>query len=74
MFKHVNETGNISCFLFDSHCANSRGVTDGEIGLSILMKFESMLQIEKYIEVAYQISGRTNISTIAPNTVYFSNS
>ena len=58
MFKHVNEAGNVSYFLFDSHCRNSRGITDGEIGFSILMKFESLFQIERYIEEAYQISGR----------------
>ena len=39
------------------HCRNSRGITDGEIGFSILMKLESLFQIERYIEEAYQISG-----------------
>ena len=58
MLKHVNGTGNVSYFLFDSHCRNSRGITDEEIGFSILMKFESLFQIERYIEEAYQISGR----------------
>ena len=59
MFKHVNGTGNVSySFFFNSHCRNSRGITDGEIGLSILMKSESLFQIERYIEEAYQISGR----------------
>ena len=69
MFKHVNGTGNVPYFFFYSHCRNSRGITDGEIGFSILMKFESLFQIERYIEEAYQISGR-----MYPNTVYFSNS
>ena len=58
MFKHVNGAGNVSYFLFDSHFSNSRGITDGEIGFSILMKFESLFQIETYIEEVYQISGR----------------
>ena len=58
MFKHVHGTGNVSYFLFDSCCRNSRGITDGEIGFSILMKFESLFQIETYIEEVYQISGR----------------
>ena len=58
MFKHGNGAGNVSYFHFDSHCRNSRGITDGEIGFSILMKFESLFQIERYIEEAYQISGR----------------
>ena len=74
MFKHVNGAGNVSYFLFDSHFSNSRGITDGEIGFSILMKFESLFQIERYIEEAYQISAYHNVSTILPNTVYFSNS
>ena len=58
MLKHVNGTGNASYFLFDSRCRNSRGITDEEIGFSILMKFESLFQIERYIEKAYQISRR----------------
>ena len=58
VFKHVNGAGNVSYFLLDSHCRNSRGITDGEIGFSILMKFESLFQIETYIEGDYQISGR----------------
>ena len=58
MFKHVNGTGNVSYFLFDSYCRNSRGITDGEIRFSILMKCESLFQIERYIEEAYQISGK----------------
>ena len=56
--KHVNGAGNVSYFLFDSHCRNSRGITDGEIGFSTLMKFESLFQIERYIAEAYLISGR----------------
>ena len=58
MFKRVNGASTVSYFLFDSHCRNSRGITDGEIGFSILMKFKSLFQIERYIEEAYQISGR----------------
>ena len=58
MFKHVNGTGNVKYFFFDSHCRNSREISDGEIGFSILMKFESLFQIERYIEEAYQISDR----------------
>ena len=58
MLRHVNGTGNVSYFLFDLHCRNSRGITDEEIGFSILMKFESLFRIERYIEKAYQISRR----------------
>ena len=58
MFKHVNGTGNVSYFLFDLHYRNIRGITDGEIVFSILIKFESLFQIERYIEETYQISGR----------------
>ena len=35
----------VSYFLSDSHCKNIRGNTDGEIGFSILLKFESLFQI-----------------------------
>ena len=29
LFKYVNAAGNSTYFLFDSHCRNSRGITDG---------------------------------------------
>ena len=45
-------------FLFDSHCRNSRRIIDGEIGFSILTKFEGLFQIKRYTEEAYQISDR----------------
>ena len=58
LFRYVNGRGNVTYFLFDSHCRNSRGITDGEPGFSVLIKFESLFQIERYIEKAYQVSGR----------------
>ena len=58
----MNGTGNVLYLLFDSHCKNSRGITDGKIGFSILMKFESLFQIESYIEEVYQKFGRTYLS------------
>ena len=58
MFKHVNGAGNVSYFLFDSQCRNRRGITVGKMGFSILMKFASLFQIERYIVEAYQIFGR----------------
>ena len=48
MLKNVNGTGNVSYFLFDSTCRNSREITDGEIEFSIYKKFESLFQIEVY--------------------------
>ena len=33
-------------------------ITDGEPGLSVLLNFDSLFQIERYIEEAYQLSGR----------------
>ena len=59
MFRHVNGTGNdVSYFLFDSHCRDSCGIIDGERRFSILIKFESLFQIESYIEEAYLIPSR----------------
>ena len=58
LFRYVNGRGNVTYFLFDSHCRNSRGITDGRPGFSVLIKFESLFQIERYIEEAYQVSGR----------------
>ena len=43
MLMHVNGADNVSYFPFDSHCRISRG----EREFSILMKFESLLQIER---------------------------
>ena len=49
MLMHVNGADNVSYFPFDSHCRISRGERelDGEREFSILMKFESLLQIER---------------------------
>ena len=54
----MNGRGNVTYFLFDSHSRNSHGITDGGPGFSVLIKFESLFQIERYIEEAYQVSGR----------------
>ena len=48
LFKYVNAEGNSTYFLFDSHCWNSRGITDGEPGFSVLVNFGSLFQIEIY--------------------------
>ena len=45
-----------SFFLFDSHCRNRRGVTDSPIGFSVLMQFLNLQEIEKYIEVGYDVA------------------
>ena len=58
LFRYVNGRGNVTYFLFDSHCRNTRGITDVGPGFSVLIKFQSLPQIERYIEEAYQVSGR----------------
>ena len=58
LFRYVNGRGNVTYLLFDSHCRNSRGITDGGPGFSILIKFQSLFQIERCIEEVYQVSGR----------------
>ena len=58
LFRYVNGRRNVTYFLFDSHCRNSRGITDGGPDFSVLIKFQSLLQIERYIEEAYPVSGR----------------
>ena len=58
LFRYVNGRGNVTYFLFDSHCRNSRGIINGGSGFSVLIKFESLFQIERYIEEAYQVSCR----------------
>ena len=54
----MNAAGNLIYFLFDSHCRNSRGITNDEPGFSVLMNFDSLYQIERYTEEAYQLAGR----------------
>ena len=54
----MNAAGNSTYFLFDSHCGNSRGITDGEPGFSVLINFDNLFQIERYIEEAYHLLGR----------------
>ena len=58
LFIDFNGRGNVTYFLFDSHCRNSHRITDGGIGFAVLIKFQSLFQIERYIEEAYQVSGR----------------
>ena len=68
LFKYVNAGGNSTYLLFDPPCKNSRGITDGEPDFSVLINFDSLFQIERYIEEAYQLSGRV----IFPSPVYLS--
>ena len=58
LFRYVNGTGNVGFFLFNSYCMNSGRITDGEPGFLVLIKFDSLFQIERYIEEAYQLSGK----------------
>ena len=48
-----------SFFLFHSHCRNTRGVTDNVVGYSVLLQFSNLFELEKYIEVAYDITNRS---------------
>ena len=57
LFRHVNGRDNVTYFLLDSYCRHSHGNTDGEPGFSSVIKFQSLFQIERYIEEAYQVSG-----------------
>ena len=58
LFRYVHGAGNVACFFFDSHCTNSCRITDAEPGFSVLIKFDSLFQIERYIDEDYQLSGR----------------
>ena len=39
-------------------CRSNRGITDGGPDFSVLIKFQSLFQIERYTEGAYQVCGR----------------
>ena len=53
-----NRNGQLNAyFLFDSHSRDSRGITN-IIGYSVLMKFSDLLEIERYLEVAYEVANR----------------
>ena len=56
--RYVNGRGNVTYFLIDSHCRNSCGITDGRPGFSVPIKFQSLFQIERYVEQVYQVSDR----------------
>ena len=58
LFRYLHGTNNVAYFLFDSYCRNSCTVTDGEPGFSVLINFDSFLQIERYIDKAYKPSVR----------------
>ena len=47
-------------FLFDSHCRNSHGITDSPFGFLVLLEFADLLQLERYIEEAYNIANLSN--------------
>ena len=57
LVRHVNKRDSVTYFLLDSYCRHSHGNTDGEPGFSVLIKFQSLFQIERYIKEAYQVSG-----------------
>ena len=58
----MNATVNSTYFLFDSHCRNSSGITDDKPGFSVLINSDSLFQIERYIEEAYQLAGRVYVT------------
>ena len=58
LFRYVNERGNVIYFLFDFNCRSSQGITAGVSYFSVLIKFQSLFQTERYIEEAHQVSGR----------------
>ena len=45
-----------SIILLDSHCRNRHDVTDSPVGFSVLMQFQNLQEIEKYIEVGYDVA------------------
>ena len=53
LLRYLNGRGNVTYFLFDSYCRNSCGITDEGPCFSVLIKFQSLFQIERYIEEAY---------------------
>ena len=42
LFKYGNAAGNSAYFFFDSHCRNYRGITNRELGFSVLINFDSL--------------------------------
>ena len=58
LFRYVHGTINVAYFLFDSHCRNISGITDGKTRFFILIKLDGLFQLERYVEEAYQFSGR----------------
>ena len=59
-----------SFFLFDSHCRNRRGVTDSPIGFSVLIQSPDLQEIEKYIEVGYDVASCSySLSSVCSSSV-----
>ena len=58
LFRYMNGSGNVTYFLFNSCCRNSREITDEKPGASVLITFDSLFQIKRYIEEAYQLCSR----------------
>ena len=53
----MNAAGYSTCFLFELHRRDSRGITDGEPGFLVLINFDSLVQVERDNEEVYQLSG-----------------
>ena len=41
---------------YSTHCSNSRRITDSPFGFSVLLQFVDLIQIEMYIEEAYNVA------------------
>ena len=57
VIKHLTARGTTS-FIVDSHCRNSRGITDNPFGFSVLLQFADIVQVERHIEEASNIANR----------------
>ena len=57
VIKYLTTRGT-TYFIVDSHCRNSRGITDNPFGFSVLLQFADIVQAERYIEEAYNIANR----------------
>ena len=56
IIKYLTASTGILYFIFDSHSGNSRGITDSPFGFSVLLQIADIVQVERYIEDAYNIA------------------
>ena len=59
IIKYLNTSKGTLYFIFDSNSRNSSRITESPLSFSVLLQFANIVQLERYIEDAYNIANQT---------------